>query len=305
MEVSIDHALARAADGSCWRPFALDANGKIIEQAKLHGTEGLQNAMNVAAAWQVASVIVAQKHLADISAKLERIAEGMERISSFLEAERRSRITGTFRYLRQAVEAIQAGELTPALRIELEGCERDLVSVQDHLVQSIVEAASIRAQDADTAGTESLHAAATAKFQRIQGLVQDLSLCLKTRTLSWYVLSLFPGETRLKEARGQDIIEGLHDIRRIDEGIRIGLDSELARFKSMWNLQSTLDERKRDVRVAAGKALELTDGARSESLDAVAATKALLLKHDAPSTLIVQFDDGRLTGLREVARLAA
>jgi hypothetical protein len=66
MEVVINGDLVRAADGHGFRAIAMGAKG-VREHARLFEVKNLQNVVNAAAVWQIASVLVAQKHLADIS----------------------------------------------------------------------------------------------------------------------------------------------------------------------------------------------------------------------------------------------
>ncbi|GAB3419988.1 hypothetical protein NX774_08160 [Massilia agilis] len=134
MEVVINGELTPAADGIGWRAFATGPNG-ITEHARLLDADKLQNMINCAAVWQLASVIVAQKHLADISRKLDEIAKGVRGISNFLDDERRSMVEGAYSWLRQAIDAVTAGEMTPAVRHQLEGVERDLESILNHLIR--------------------------------------------------------------------------------------------------------------------------------------------------------------------------
>lgn len=72
MEVVINGDLVRAADGNGSRPYAI-TNGRISELARLFEVEKLSDMINAAAVWQIASVVVAQKHLADISQKLDEL----------------------------------------------------------------------------------------------------------------------------------------------------------------------------------------------------------------------------------------
>ena len=67
MEVVINGDLVQASDGDGLRAFAMES-GHIKEHARLFDVQKLQNAINAAAIWQVASVVVAQKHLANASA---------------------------------------------------------------------------------------------------------------------------------------------------------------------------------------------------------------------------------------------
>ena len=101
--------------------------------ARLFEIGNLQNVINAAAIWQVASVLVAQKHLADISSKLDEINDNIIALSQFLEDQRESRIRSAYDYLGQAYRALGSGELSGAVRNELENCERDLLEIQHHI----------------------------------------------------------------------------------------------------------------------------------------------------------------------------
>jgi hypothetical protein len=82
MEVVINGDLVRAADGNGLRAFAMGAGG-IKEHARLFDVSNLQTMIHATAIWQVASVVVAQKHLADISQELDEIKDGVLEISRF------------------------------------------------------------------------------------------------------------------------------------------------------------------------------------------------------------------------------
>lgn len=130
MEVVISGELVRAKNGVGLRAWAVGADNKISEHAKLLDTNDLQSMVNAAAVWQIASVIVAQKHLADISAKLEDIRKGIQNVAHFLDEGRRAKVSGTYEYLELAASAIAKGELSPAIRSELESCDRELLQIQ-------------------------------------------------------------------------------------------------------------------------------------------------------------------------------
>lgn len=83
MEVVIHGDLAKAADGNGLRAFSRASNGNFTEHARLYHADSLSNLVNAAAVWQIASVVVAQKHLADINKKLEDLQDGINRISDF------------------------------------------------------------------------------------------------------------------------------------------------------------------------------------------------------------------------------
>ncbi len=99
-EVVINGKLTRAADGIGYRGFSQGPDGKIIEHTRLFEEGKLQNIINATAIWQLASVIVAQKHLADISAKLDEIKNGIRDILQFLDNERKAKVDSIIDYLR-------------------------------------------------------------------------------------------------------------------------------------------------------------------------------------------------------------
>lgn len=300
MEVTINGELVRAASGEGFRAFAVDATRRISEHATLFDVGNLTKLVDAAAVWQVASVVVAQKHLADISAKLAVIAEGVSQLSTFLDAARRSRISATYGYLRQVAQALQAGELPASIRDELEACERDLLACQHHLTAEYRQRAQAPAKHTDTVGTGELLKSATEKFVSLERLAQDMALCLKARALAWYVLSLYPGEPKLKLARRDDILAGVAELRTLHSSLDDGLESDLIRFKAVFNFQKTLDERKQTVAtVAAAARSKLLSGTQACE-DGVSQTDTLLLQRDRPTHLIFEVQDGKVLQIRSV-----
>ncbi len=304
MEVVIDGTLIRAADGNGFRAMAMGADG-IKEHARLFATDGLTSMVNAAAVWQLASVVVAQKHMADISQKLGEIKDAVNDISEFLDSERRAVIEGTYQYLQQAYEVLAQGELSQEIRDELESCERDLLKVQKHLVSEIHQRAQSAPRDDDTFGTESLHKNAVAKYRGLSKSVDDLKLCLMTRALCWYVLTLYPGAQALKAVRRDDIKQGLEELKSIQAAIQGQTSSDLERFKSMWNRDNTLEERKSEVRSASQRAQELLDAARLDTAAQLDRSHALLLERDVPTQLVVELVDGVIRQVRQRELMAA
>jgi hypothetical protein len=304
MEVVIDGKLIRAADGSGFRAMAMGPDG-IKEHARLFGTQGLENLVNAAAVWQLASVVVAQKHMADISQKLGEIKDAVCGISDFLDSERRATIEGTYKYLQQAYEVLAQGELSPEIRGQLESCERDLLKTQAHLVADIQRRVQVAPRDDDTFGTESLHKNAVAKYRELGKTVEDLRLCLGTRSLCWYVLSLYPGAQALKAVRREDIKADLETFKDLSSLVGSEGAGDLARFKSMWNRDKTLDERKSEVLSASRETQALLESTRVDTSVQLDSSQALLLERDAPTQLIVELVDGVVKQVRQRELMAA
>ena len=255
--------------------------------------------VNAAAIWQVASVLVAQKHLADISRKLEEIKDTVKNISKFLDNQRKARIQSTFSYLSQGYTAIKGGELSPSVRAQLESCERDLLEIQNHLAQEYKQVAVKSVSDDDTFGTESLTNNLISKTHHLNSLAADMAFCLKTRIAAWHVLALYPGEPQLKLARQQAIhatLDGLPDlVPHVEESI----EREIANIKSMWNKQETLDIRKASVRKKVQESREILINHVENSHARLNATGNLLLEHDRPVRLLFEVENGVILGVRE------
>ena len=297
MEVVINGDLVRSSTGEGYRAFSVGAKG-IKENAVLLDPSRLTNIVNAGAVWQVASVIVAQKHLADISSKLDTINKGIDRIQASLSAERRGLIVATHNYLRQATEAIRAGELPEALRNQLESCERDLLGAYEQLVAAFRERATEDVKHTETVGTEQLTADLKAKHKNLETLADELSLCIQTRVLAWYVWSVYPGEPSFKAARKSSIEEGIGELSKLNAMRSQALKTDLAKVKAFFNLGSTLDERKESIRqqsVITGMLLEQHQKVSNDELNRSA---NLLLKHDRPVSFVVALENGRLNEVR-------
>lgn len=299
MEVVINGNMIRAADGNGLRAMAVDANGKFSEHARLFSVDKLQELVNVAAVWQIASVVVAQKHLADISEKLDKILTAVDELSRFMDSERRSRITGTHSYLTQVAAAIQAGEIAPAVRAELESCERDLLAAQDHLVSETRGRLSKAIEHKEKLGTETLTEETLARYYDLNGSVDDIGLCIRTRVLAWHVLSLVPGEPHLKQARRSDIERSIEELSKLVAAVYAVLPTDLERIKSRFNLASTIEERKESIRNAATIAEVAVLKCQESCKQSVEQSAELLLTHDEPTVLFAMFEDGKLIEVRE------
>ncbi len=297
MEVVINGDLIRAADGVGFRAMARGVNG-ISENARLFDPANLSNLVNAAAVWQVASVLVAQKHLADISAKLKSIESGIETLSAFLDGERRSRITGTYAYLEQLYSALNSGRLPMQAATELESAERDLLSIFDHLTAEFSEEVKRHAQDDDTFGTEDLTKRAVAKISRLENLASDLRLCLQVRTAAWYVLAALPDVHGLQQARRRSIEDAIGRLMELAEVGTSAADAESSRIKSFWNKEETLQARRQQV-LSAGQQLHL--GIKSNVSAATSELRTMvraLNESSKPMKLLLAVEDGNVVETR-------
>lgn len=295
MEVVVNGDLVRAADGNGFRAFAMGPKG-VKEQARLFRPERLQNVINAAAVWQVASVVVAQKHLADISRKLDAIGEGVTHISRFLCDQRRAQIQSAVHYLGQARTALKAGEMSTSVRTEVERCERDLNTIQIHLHTESRNGLDELVRHADTLGTDELAQGIAKKIRAQEALLQDLALCIQARICAWHVFVLFPGEQVLKEARCNQIQEAVKEFGALAEKFDTALDRDIRSMHSAFNLKSTLERRREALTKQKNRTVQKIRETYAHADRTVEDTRGLLLEHDPPIRMLLQYTNGVLEG---------
>lgn len=301
MEVVVNGDLVRAADGNGMRAFVMGGEG-IKENARLFEVQNLQNLINAAAIWQIASVVVAQKHLADISQKLDEIKSGVSGISRFLDSQRRSRITSASEYLGQVYVAIQGGELPAASKIQLEDCERGLLEIQDHLVAEYKDVLSEGAKDSDTFGSEDITNNIGKKIQKIDAISEDIALCVKARILCWYVLSLYPGDLNLKSARRDSILRSINSYEGLGQEFHEKIQAEIEAVDAFWNTEETLRARKSALKDQSKGCLVNLGKRSSEGRSGVENSAQLLLESGKPTRLLFQYENEKLVGVRRQVR---
>lgn len=300
IEVVINGDLVRAADGNGLRAFSR-ASGGIKEHARLFEVNNLQNMINAAAIWQIASVVVAQKHLADISRKLDEIKNGVLGISRFLDDQRKSRIRATYSYLGQVHQAIQGGDLPNSVKHQLEKCEHDLLEIQHHLETDYRQKVDKKIEHTETVGTDTLNKDITKKMEELDFLAQDIALCMKTRIAAWHVLSLFPGEPQLKLARRASIQDSIETFASLAQHCEEGMKGEISTVKSFWNTEDSLKKRKKSLTEKCDSIVRALEHMTQQGFQQVEGSEQLMLASDRPTRLLLQFENGSLVGTRQTA----
>lgn len=159
------------------------------------------------AALNIASAVLAQKHLADISEKLSDIKEAIEDVAVFQKNERRSVLTGSIRYFEQIAGSVLSGELADEVVHVIEMHETKLLEVQEHLgidIRNQTDALKIL-KDEEWVGQGKYIKALDEKHATLDKLYREMLLCLRARACGWQLLSAFPGREQRKEGRLKDI----------------------------------------------------------------------------------------------------
>ncbi len=302
MEVVVNGNLVSAADGNGLRAFAMGTDG-IKEHARLFEVKDLENLINAAAVWQIASVLVAQKHLADISSKLDEIKKGVAGISRFLDDQRKTRIRGTYEYLGQIYVALQGGELSGAARNQLESCERDLIEIHEHLVEEYRQKAKKKVE-VDEWGSGELYKGISEKIDELDFLAQDIAVCLKTRIAAWHVLSLFPGDTSLKVARRESIQKSIRTFVSLGRVSRDTVQEEIHSIDSFWNTAETLQTRRNSLKKKNSATIQNLTDLSEQGLEQIKRSELVILEADRPNHLLFQIENGVIVGAGQMERLS-
>jgi hypothetical protein len=299
MEVVINGDLVRASDCVGFRAFSMGPSG-IDQHAKLMEAPNLSNLVNAAAVWQVASVLVAQKHLADISEKLRAIERGINDISQFLDNQRRARMVGAKEYLEQIYMALEYGDFPQRTIQELESTERDMLEIQNHLLVEFADVVAYKV-DIDTFGTEKQTEEAQEKLVALDSIVGDLDLCLKIRTAAWYVSSVVPGDAALQNSRKASIDAAYQQFEALAAECERVSEREAAQLDSFWNSKKTLAQRKQSLRSEGRAIASSTLLWHKIAQDDLAAMTNALTASAAPTSLLLEVDSGQVISIRTAA----
>lgn len=302
MEVVCNGDLAEAAKGGGFRAFAIGSDG-IKEHANLFATDKLAAIANASALMNIASVALAQKHLADISKKLSELKDDVGRVVSFQQDGRRAILTSAIHYFEQIAPAVAAGEHSASALGQIERHEADLIQVQHHLRGDL------------TAGMQKLEAAkdegwfssgqfvnVVARQQRELGdLLQQLVLCLRARALGWQLMCQFPGGEIGKQRRREDILQSLKEFD--DRGANLAafdakLRNKLEKASSPWS-SGEINRRKLELLRYADETLKALSRDTAKMVLAMADVDEMRTALQRPFRLKLKVSNGQIVGAND------
>jgi hypothetical protein len=300
MEITIKGDLVRASDGNGLRAIAMSRDG-IKGHGRLFDLDKLRVVINAAAVWQVASVIVAQKHLADINEKLEEIKGAIHRVSEWLANWRNARLNSIYDYFHQVAQAIHAGELSGSVRQQLEACERDLVEIFDHLAREFEQELQVRVEHKEWAGTRELTSKLRDKLEKLDRLARDMQTCLTVRVAGWHLLGMYPGEPQLVQARRASIERSCQRWLELARQMQAALATEISGVRSKVNWRSTLNKRRGALTNRRDEVLAMMSKAAERIEHAMKRTDERFHASDRPTRILVEVQGGAVIGAREAA----
>lgn len=239
MEVVIHGNLAKAADGNGLRAFSRASNGQFTEHARLYNTDSLSKIVNTAAVWQIASVVVAQKHLADINKKLENLQDGVNRISDFQQMERKSKIQAIFDSLKEKTELL--AHLEPEQRKKIlnfsiiSKYNDDLKQIYFHLKNDFEKYGVKKVEHKEMFGTASLKADIEQKINELKEFNELAFICLNLRLICCHLIDHLEDITPIKELIQHRILDELENFRTLNLQIKESIKDEIRDMSSLVN----------------------------------------------------------------------
>lgn len=220
MEVVIEGALASVKGGAGYRGFSMGANG-IKEHAVLLSPDNLHRLVNASLLLNVASAVLAQKHLADISHKLMQISETIREVSIFQNTARHSEIISFIEYLKQITPVVRARQSSVDYRQGLEDIEKRSISVQDHLRKDIVAIGEKVYSLKDNAffGSADITSKILEQQKILDERIVEWDLTMKVRGQALHLLSHIGVESMLVQRRHQSIDDHYADFNRAIERV--------------------------------------------------------------------------------------
>jgi hypothetical protein len=289
MEVVINGQMLAASDGNGFRAIAKAGQG--FEHGRLYEPKNLQNIANAAAIWQIASVVVAQKHLADISASLKRVESKVDGIQSFLEEARLATIRSAMNYLEVAKKAVESGEFLERTRGELERFDIELDRVGMAL-QDQIERESVKDLERDSVGCEGEYQSALAKHRHLSRQAGELVLCQEVRLANWYLCSLYPDRSKVLTPRLEQIKKAVAMSLELKARLSDAMDKDCSLIDATFTSDKVINERRSEVRHEArkGHTALLECHERSEAI--FLKIESVRTDHLATNRLIVDARDG-------------
>ncbi|WP_394443285.1 hypothetical protein ACGGKE_18295 (plasmid) [Sphingobium naphthae] len=307
MEVVCNGELMKAAKGGGYRAMSRSGT-KITEHANLFDADKLSLVANASALMNVASVALAQKHLADISEKLSALKKEVDGVADFQVAGRKAILTSSIRYFEQIAPAVLAGEHSGGVASRIEDCEAKLLEVQDHLAHDFAKT-SRELQDLKDMSWFSSSEFVDA-IERHQRQLNDLSeqqiLCVRARALGWQLLCEFPDGEITKKCRRDDIVASLNELtesgdrlRRMDAALR----EKLRKASSLWSA-SAMNSRKLGIMQTGDELLTKLAEESGRIMAGIKESEEARSALQRPFRMRLMIEDGRVAAVQPLEEAA-
>lgn len=295
MEVIINGPLASVKDGPGFRGFSLGEKG-IKEHAVLLNPDKLSQLVNTGMLLNVASAVLAQKHLADISKKLTEIVEAVREVSAFQNNARKSEIIGAIQYLQQINPVVLEGQCSPAIRQKLEDIEVQFSALQAHLLTDITAAGDkvSALKDRGLFGSTEI----TNKIQTQQKIlderIHEWDLAIKVRAQALHLLTHAEGDTTLVKHRQQTIVHNYQQFKSVIDKVERQLHQRIQGISALTEQSNTTNANKVLLRKWTTTTLMQQKMAIEEAhLSFEQFQQGLLTEQPQSARLLVEMQDGK------------
>ncbi|PLD11330.1 ubiquinol-cytochrome C chaperone family protein [Klebsiella pneumoniae] len=295
MEVIINGPLASVKDGPGFRGFSLGEKG-IKEHAVLLNPDKLSQFVNAGMLLNVASAVLAQKHLADISKKLTEIVEAVREVSAFQNNARKSEIIGAIQYLQQITPVVLEGQCSPAIRQKLEDIEVQFSALQAHLLTDIAAAGDkvSALKDRGLFGSTEI----TNKIQTQQKIlderIHEWGLAIKVRAQALHLLTHAEGDTTLVKNRQQTVVHNYQQFESVIDKVERQLHQRIQGISALTEQSNTTNANKVLLRKWTTTTLMQQKMAIEEAhLSFEQFQQGLLTEQPQSARLLVEMQDGK------------
>ncbi|EPC5194855.1 YaaW family protein [Edwardsiella piscicida] len=295
MEVIINGPLASVKDGPGFRGFSLGEKG-IKEHAVLLNPDKLSQLVNAGMLLNVASAVLAQKHLADISKKLTEIVEAVREVSAFQNNARKSEIIGAIQYLQQITPVVIEEQCSPAIRQKLEDIEVQFSALQAHLLTDITAAGDKVAalKDRGLFGSTEI----TNKIQTQQKIlderIHEWDLAMKVRAQALHLLTHAEGNTTLVRHRQQTIVHNYQEFESVVDKVERQVHQRIQGISALTEQSNTTNANKVLLRKWTTTTLMQQKMAIEEAHSSFGKfQQGLLTEQPQSARLLVEMQDGK------------
>lgn len=295
MEVIINGPLASVKDAPGFRGFSLGEKG-IKEHAVLLNPDKLSQFVNAGMLLNVASAVLAQKHLADISKKLTEIVEAVREVSAFQNNARKSEIIGAIQYLQQITPVVLEGQCSPAIRQKLEDIEVQFSALQAHLLTDIAAAGDkvSALKDRGLFGSTEI----TNKIQTQQKIlderIHEWGLAIKVRAQALHLLTHAEGDTTLVKHRQQTVVHNYQQFESVIDKVERQLHQRIQGISALTEQSNTTNANKVLLRKWTTTTLMQQKMAIEEAhLSFEQFQQGLLTEQPQSARLLVEMQDGK------------
>ncbi|KYO07701.1 YaaW family protein [Enterobacter ludwigii] len=295
MEVIINGPLASVKDSPGFRGFSLGEKG-IKEHAVLLNPDKLSQLVNAGMLLNVASAVLAQKHLADISKKLTEIVEAVREVSAFQNNARKSEIIGAIQYLQQITPVVIEEQCSPAIRQKLEDIEVQFSALQSHLLNDITAAGDKVAalKDRGLFGSTEI----TNKIQTQQNIlderIHEWDLAMKVRAQALHLLTHAEGNTTLVRHRQRTIVHNYQEFESVVDKVERQVHQRIQGISALTEQSNTTNANKVLLRKWTTTTLMQQKMAIEEAHSSFGKfQQGLLAEQPQSARLLVEMQDGK------------